>query len=120
MAFVEFIVALFEFDFGFIIEAAMNNIFWVFGFIAAGYFFSDKKSFFLFGMIYMSLILFTMDIFSMIGFTVYTATGLMFLYLARLSVLTFLESSKNLNHLIPLGYVLAFFLTLFVAALGWV
>ena len=120
MAFVEFLYALYALDFGFLLQAFQNNIFWIFGLIAAGYYFSDRKSLFFMGFTYLVLIIFTMDIFTIVHFTVYTATGLFFLYLARLSVLILLENTKTAKHLIPLGYVMAFFVTLFVDSLGWV
>ncbi|MEK6957613.1 MAG: hypothetical protein AABW99_01365 [archaeon] len=120
MALIEFINAALHLDLGFIIEAGLNNIFWIFGFMAAGYFFSDKKSFFLYGFAYMGIILITFDIFSIVHFSIYTATGLGFLYLARMVVLTFLETSKTGKHLVPLGYVMVFFFALLVAAFGWI
>ena len=105
-------------DFGFLIDVIMNNLFWFFGFIAAGYFFSYKRSLVLFGAIYAFLIMFTMDLFIFIGFGIYTATGLFFLYIARLVVLLFLENTKGGQHLIPIAYVLVFFFTFAIAALG--
>ena len=105
-------------DFGFLIDVLMNNLFWVFAFIAAGYFFSDKKSFILFGAIFSLVILFSFDIFIFLGFGIYTGVGLMFLYLARMAVLLFLENTKGGQDLIPLMYVLVFYFTLAVVALG--
>ena len=118
MSFLEIVQAVFALDFAFLAEFVMNNLFWVFGFFAAGYFFTDKKGGILMGLSYVALILFTMDIFGMVQFSIYTATGLLFLYLTRMSVLLFLENTKDAQHLIPLGYVLAFFFTLTIAALG--
>ena len=118
MSFLEMVQAFIFLDFGFLIDVIMDNLFWVFGFIAAGYFFSDKKSFVLFGAIYSFIILLTMDLFTFIGFTIYTATGLFFLYIARLVVLLFLETTKGGQSLIPLFYVLVFFFTFAIAALG--
>ena len=118
MSFLEMVQAFISLDFVFLIDIVMNNLFWVFGFIAAGYLFSDKKSLFFYGTVYAFIILLTMDMFTFIGFGIYTATGLFFLYIARLVVLLFLENTKGGQPLIPLFYVLVFFFTFAIAALG--
>ena len=110
--------AILNFDIMFLIDVVMNNLFWVFGFIAAGYFFSDKRSFIEYALVFSFIILLTTDIFGIVGFSIYTAIGLFFLYLGRMAVLLFLEHSKGSQHLIPLFYVLVFYVTFAVAALG--
>ena len=119
MSFLNILQAVFSLDFIFLIDLIMNNLFWVFGFIAAGYLFTDKKSFIMFGFVYAAIILMTVDVFNVIGFSIYTATGLMFLYLARMVVLLFLENTKSGPRLIPLAYVAVFFFTLAIAAWGF-
>jgi len=119
MSFLEILGAVFSLDFVFFIDLIMNNLFWVFGFIAGGYYFTDKRHFVLFGLVFAGVILMTVDVFNLIGFSIYTATGLMFLYLGRMSALLFLENMKGGSERIPLAYVLVFFFTLAIAAMGF-
>ncbi|PIN84938.1 MAG: hypothetical protein COV47_04770 [Candidatus Diapherotrites archaeon CG11_big_fil_rev_8_21_14_0_20_37_9] len=60
----------------------------------------------------------SVDMFHLIGFSLYTAFGLMTLYLVRLGVLTFLENTKGGAKLIPLFWVLSFFFVIAIVILG--
>ncbi len=120
MSFIEMLQAAISLDIVFFIDLVMNNLFWVFGFIAAGYFFSNQKSFIEFGLVYGLIIVLTTDIFHLVGFGIYTGVGLLLLYLGRMATLLFLENTKRGQDLIPITYILVFFSVFTIAALGWI
>ena len=116
---VEIFSAVASLDIAFLLNHIETYIFWFFGFYAAGYFFTDGKKAGITAFVYGIIILFTAQfIFELLGFTIYTAIGLFILYLGRLMVLTFLETSKTLKGYIPLGYVLAFFASVTIVSIA--
>lgn len=116
---VDIINALFSLDIGFLIDHVLTYIFWFFAFYAAAYIITDGKKPLLTTILYGTIILATSQfLFPLIGFSIYTAYGLMLLYLGRMAVLLFLENTKQLKQHIPLGYVLVFYLAIAVVAIG--
>ena len=97
-----------------LVELIMNNLFWLFGFMAAAYYMSEGKNTFL-GFIIISLLLMLslqfLDVFQLL---IYTAAGLALLYLARLSILIALEKTPGGSQYIPLGWVVSWFVVLFI------
>ena len=116
MVFFETIAAIMEFDIPFLIDLIMNNLFWVFGFFAAGSVFSNHKNGLAVGLFFAVLIMASTAFFTLIEFTIYTASGLLILYLVRVSLLLFLENIKGGSKFIPLGWVLSFFFVIALVA----
>jgi len=119
MSFIELFGSMLALDFVFLIDMIMNNLFWVFGFLAAGYVFSSGKRSAIVGLFFASLVLASMDMFSLVHFTIYTAYGLMMLYLVRVALLLFLENIEGGSRLIPLFWVLSFFFVIAIVAGGF-
>lgn len=120
MSFIEILVSAITIDLEFFIDLVMNNLFWVFGFIVAGYFFSNHsiKGMLISGVIFSALVLVSADLFFLINFSIYTAYGLMILYLIRVVALLFLENTEGGSRLIPPIWVLTFFITIAIIAYG--
>lgn len=110
--------ALANFDFGFLLQLALDNLFWVFALYAAGYYFSDSKKPLATGIFAFLIIFCTIEILNkLIGFSMYTAYALFLIYFGRLAVLTVLQNS-NYKQLIPTAYVFVFFIVFAWVALG--
>ena len=110
--------ALVNFDIGFLIDLALNNLFWVFALYCTGYFFSDGKKPLATGNFAFLIIFNTIEIFNKtIGFSMYGAYALFLIYFGRLSVLTVLQNSKY-KQFIPTAYVLVFLIAFAWVALG--
>ena len=93
------------------IGLVINNLHWAFIFLFTGYCFTGGKKALQVGLIAWFIAMATMEIFNRaIGFSVYTATGLMLLYLGRLFVLRTLIAFKRERD-VPLVYVLLFYAT---------
>lgn len=107
-------------NFMYFADMAINNLFWVFGFLVAGYMFSKGKTPVSTGLLWACIIFFTTDIFHMVGFGIYTTYGLLMLYIARMTIFMVLENKKNWAPKIPLFYTLAFFVVFAFAATGFV
>ena len=118
MSFIEILGAVFSLNLTFLVDIIMNNLFWVFGFLCAGYFFSNGKSTVATAVIFSAILLSTQDISDFIGFAIYTSYFLMILYLGRVVVFLFLENTKGGAKLIPLFYVLVFYASLIIVAFG--
>ena len=114
--FVDWLMHLFALDLGFFIDLVMNNLFWIFGFYAAGYLFTGGKHPIRNGIIYVLLAVVSMDMFGLVKFSIYTAGGLGLLYMLRVPLLLFLEKGKGTSKYIPLAWVLSFFFTIAVVA----
>ena len=120
MSFIELLSFAMALDFAFFIDLIMNNLFWVFGFFAAGYIFSNGKTASISGFLFAGMILVSLDIFNLINFSIYTASGLMILYLVRVTVILLLENTEGGSKHIPLAWLLSFFFVIGIVAMGWV
>ncbi len=116
MAFIEILQALVSLNFALIVDVIMNNLFWVFGFFAAGYFFSNGKTPTISGIIYASMVLVSIDVFNLQHFTIYTAFGLGVLYLLRVPLLLFLEKTKGGAQYLTLAWLLSWYVVFALVA----
>ena len=116
MAFLEYVVRLFALDFQFFIALFMDNLIWVFAFLVIGHIMSKGKHMFIFGVLYASLPLFTMDLFSLLGFGIWTSSGLIALYTLRLALWSAMEKSK-ISRYIPVAFNLLFYFVIMIAML---
>lgn len=116
MAFIEILQAIVALDIGFLVSTIMNNLFWVFAFIAAGYYFSNGKTPLQNSIIYASMVLVSMDVFHLIKFSIYTGLGLGILYLIRVPVLLFLEKSKGGTKYLAIAWLITWYLVIAIVA----
>ncbi|HLC79597.1 MAG TPA: hypothetical protein VJG83_04175 [archaeon] len=116
MAFIEILQAGLSLDFKFFVDLLVNNIFWVFAFYAAGYYFSNGKSPLANSIIYASMVLVSIDMFNVVGFSIYTALGLGILYMIRVPLLLFLEKTKGGAQYLSLAWLLTWYLTIAIVA----
>ncbi len=114
----EYLWAAFNLDFGFLIDVVMANLLWVFLFIAAGYFFSEGKAPLKRALILLFLVITSIDIFHLIHFSIYTATGLAILYFLRVPVLIFVEKTKGLSKYFALAWLATWFIAITIVAFG--
>ena len=118
MSILEVFAAAVDLDFVFFVDLIMNNLFWVFGFLAIGYYTSTSKNWILTGIVSAAIVLATIDLFQLLEFSLYTGYGLMLIYISRLVVSTALEHSKTMSNYMPLAFVLCFYMVLGLVALG--
>ena len=96
------------------IDLILNNLFWVFGFLATGYFFFNgdlKKSLSLF-LIIPALIFLTIDVTTLWGWVSYTAGFLLLMYSGRLVAMIFFNSIPSTKDKLSLIFSIVFWLTL--------
>lgn len=117
MPFIEILQALVSLDFGFFVDIVMGNLFWIFGFYAAGYIFSGGKSPLISATIYAAMVLVSVDIFILTGFSIYTAFALGLLYMLRVPLLLFLEKSKGGSKYLALAWILSWYFVLGLVAI---
>ena len=114
MVFWTFMNHLFSLDLLWIVEFIMSNSFWLFGFIAAGYYLDPKRNLFVGLVMISALIMASVDFTNYFDLLVYTGIGLMLLYISRMAILLALENTPGGSKHIPLAWVLSFFVVLFI------
>lgn len=110
---VEIIQRALYLDAGYFIGLVAGAPFWVFAFVAAGYFFGNGQKVLLNFMVITGLLLGFADLLRAHDLVFYTAPALMVLYFARLSVLTALEKTKDWQKHVPLAFSLTTYAVLF-------
>ncbi|MBI4044357.1 MAG: hypothetical protein HY392_01485 [Candidatus Diapherotrites archaeon] len=112
MAFWEVALHVLYLDLPWLVGYVMSNLFWLFA-LTAGVFFLQKGKKVLEGFILtVIIILLSRDLSPYYGLAIYTAIGLMILYLFRLSILSFLEHTGR-SHYLKLAWILSFFIVLY-------
>lgn len=109
---VEIISNLLALNFGYFADIFTGGIFWVFAFSAAGYYFGNGKKILLNFIVITGLLLTFADLLHAHDLLFYTAPALLVLYLARITVLTYLEKS-GLGRNLPLAFSLTTYAVLF-------
>ncbi len=104
-----FLSHLIALDFGWMASFSLGNIFWLFTILSAQYFLSGGKNVLINFCLTAALLMGTLDFIAISGLVVYTATAICFLYLSRVVVLLFLEKTKEGAKLIPLCWVVSFY-----------
>lgn len=110
----EFFSHLVSFDFIWILEFILNNIFWLFGFMAVAYYLSNGKNTILGFIVASLLIMLSLQFLDIFQLLIYTGGGLALLYLARLAILLALEKTPEGSKYIPLGWIISWFAVLFL------
>ena len=114
MVFWTFIYNLFTLNLSWVVEFIMNNSFWLFGFIAAGYFLAPQRGMFMNLVVLSALIMISVEFTNYFDLLVYTGVGLMLLYISRMAILLALEHTKGGSKYIPLAWVLSFLVVIFI------
>ena len=101
--FFNFIQHLMTFDLGWFISLLTNNLFLLFGLMAAGYYLSEgKKMLFTFGLLVFAIWI-EMDFLGYTGWVLYGSLAyLSLLYITRMALLTFTESVPKLSKHLPI------------------
>jgi len=118
MPFIELLQNAMSLNLGFFVELAMNNLLWVFMLFAAGYCFSEGKKPAARAIVFYLMVMTSMDIFRLMGFSIFTAAGISLLYFLRMPVLLFLEKSRGMAKYISLAWTLTFYTVIAVVAFG--
>lgn len=105
---------LFSLDLPWIVEFILNNSFWLFGFIAAGYFLAPHRGMFLNLVVLSALIMISVEFTNYFDLLVYTSIGLMLLYISRMAILLALEHTPGWSKHIPLAWILSFLVVIFI------
>ncbi|HLC93104.1 MAG TPA: hypothetical protein VJH23_05350 [archaeon] len=118
MPFVELLQNAMTLNPQFFIDLVMNNLLWVFMLFAAGYFFSGGKKPLARGLVFYLMVMTSMDIFKLMGFSIFTATGIALLYFLRMPVLLLLEKTRGMGKYMSLAWTLTFYAVIAVVAFG--
>ena len=118
MPFVELLQNLISLNAQFFIDLAMNNLLWVFMFYAIGYFFSGGKMPLGRALVFYLMVMTSMDIFKLVGFSIFTTAGIAMLYFIRTPVLLFLEKTRGLSRHMALAWTMTFYFVIIVMAFG--
>ena len=95
--FFEAVQALFSLDLLFFIEIFMENLLWVFMFIALMYFFFDGKRTIYFSFLFVLVMWAWADLEPLTGLVWTSAFFLLFYYLSKIALIGFTESSPSLK-----------------------
>lgn len=104
--FVELLVNALEFDTEYFVSLVFGNLFWVFAFFCAAYFFSKGRRVILNFFVIVFLVFSFLDLVRAHELIFYTASSLILVYLSRLTVLTFIESVWKSPRYLRVGYSL--------------
>ncbi len=114
MGFWEFVVHLLSFDIGWIVNFIMHNLLWVFFFTTAIYFLQNGKKVLLGVLTFIPIVWISSDLKIFYNLSIYTAVGLLLLYLFRLSIFIVLQHSKGGHKYFKLAWFLSWFVILYV------
>jgi len=110
----EMIARFLSLDFGWFFGLAMNNLVWVFAFLALAYFFWEKTPLII-GFAAVVLYAYGSIAFTaLIGWPILIGSFLLLAYIARISVATFSHYDETLTAHLPLILVIQFFVILAV------
>lgn len=112
MSFWELALHVLYLDIPWLVTYIMSNLFWLFALIAGVYFIQKGKKVLQGFILVVVIILISRDLSPYYGLAIYTAMGLMILYLFRLAILSFLEHSGR-SHYLKLAWFLSFFVVLY-------
>jgi len=114
MVFWTFIYNLFNFNLSWIVDFILNNLFWLFAFIAAGYYLNPARGPFKSLVMFSLLIMISVEFTDYFNLLIYVGIGLMLMYITRMAILLALENTQGGSRYIPLAWVLSFFFVLFI------
>lgn len=112
--FIEAVYSALSLDLGWFVEVTLNNLFWVFGFMAAAFYFWDGKKVWGHFFIVVAVMWISLDFTALTGWTFFAAMFLMVLYIGRMAVLMFAETTNFGKKNLPLIYVLYFWIWLVI------
>ncbi len=113
MAFWEIALKVLELDVTWLSNFIMNNIAFILMLYIAVYTVQKGKKTIIGFLTFSAIILLSRDLSTYFGLAIYTAAGLMFLYLFRLSILTALEHAGHGRFLKPVWFA-SFFIVIYV------
>ena len=114
MAFWEFMVRIFTLDISWIADAIMSNLLWVFMIIAAIYILQGGKKVLLGSITAVAVIFISIDLDPFFNLAIYTAMGLIVLFLLRLTLIITTENTPKLSGFLKLAWFLSWYVTLYV------
>lgn len=114
MGFWEVALHLLALDLPWLISLITGNLFWLFTLLAAVYMIQKGKHVLWAFILVVAIILFSADLAPYYGLAIYTASGLMLLYLLRLAVLSFTEHNARLKKYFKLAWFLTFWVVIYV------
>ncbi len=94
----------------------MGNLHWAFIFYAVGNLFTGGKAPLLRGIMFYLIVVTSMNMFMVTGFTIFTVAGIGLLYFLRVPALLFLENTADMAKHIPLAWVLTFYIVIAASA----
>ena len=109
---VELLMNLASLNFGYFVDLAMGNLFWVFGFVAAAYYFRGKN-FWLRLITIIFVVYGLMDLQRVHNLVFFAGSALLILFMGRMSVLIFAESTKGGAKYLPFLFALVTYSVLF-------
>lgn len=112
MAFWEVALHVLYLDIPWLVGYILSNLYWLFALTAGVYYLQKGKKVLEGFILVVVIILISRDLSSYYGLAIYTAVGLMLLYLFRLSILSFLEHSGR-SHYLKLAWILSFWIVLY-------
>ena len=110
--FIEFLARLFTLDIAWFVAIILNNLLWVFAFIALAHFFFRKKPLYISFPIVIIYLWSSFEFANLFNWEVLTAGFLAFTYLARVAGLTFAASIDSLKNRLSLVSTVLFVSTL--------
>ena len=114
MAFWEVMVHVLSFDVVWLMEFFFANLLWFFMLTAGIFLFTDGKKVLPNLITFLAIIWISSDLKIFYNLSIYTAFGLLLLYLLRLSVLTMMQYTKGLSKYFKLAWFLSWFVVLYI------
>jgi hypothetical protein len=101
--FYESLAHLAQLDAGWFLSLFLNNLFWVFAFIALMHFFTDGKKAILGAVLIIFDLMIFVDFEFVAGAVIFSGVFMAIYYISKLAFLTFIENSRFRKHMIIAG-----------------